>query len=127
TIALVPMDEMRRGVDVNVEAACFQKCAAESRCRSFAIGSGNVDDRRQLQMRIAELFQKTADAVEGKVKALWMQLHKPLDCGGGFFCHDQAALPFASVFLPSGVSLLAGCLVMTLSRRAIVLFSSRRE
>ncbi len=63
TVALMPVDEVRRSMDVNVEAARFQKRAAESRRRSLAVGSGNMDDRRQFQMRIAELFQKTADAV----------------------------------------------------------------
>ncbi len=49
-------------------------------------------------MRIAELFQKAANAVQRKIEALGMQLHKPLDCGGGFSCHDQAALLSASGF-----------------------------
>jgi hypothetical protein len=47
-VALVPIDQMRRGVDMGAVAAGFQQRAAEGGDRTLAVGAGHMDDGRQL-------------------------------------------------------------------------------
>ena len=78
-IALVPVNQMRRGVDVDGEPRGLQERAAKSRRRTLAVGAGDMDDGRQLAVRVAEHFEQPADPVERKIKALRMKGHELFD------------------------------------------------
>ena len=78
-VAFVPVDEMRRGVHVNAVSRRLQQRAREGRAGPLAVCAGDVDDRRQSVLRIAELLEQARDAVERKVEALRMQRHQALD------------------------------------------------
>ena len=60
--ALVEAHQMRRGVDVHALAGRLQHRLEEGRHRPLAVGAGDMDDRRQAILRIAELGQQRLDA-----------------------------------------------------------------
>ncbi len=45
-VALMPIDEMRRGMNMHAQAARLEKRAAEGRHRALAVGAGDMDHRR---------------------------------------------------------------------------------
>ena len=55
--------QMRRDMGVDREALRFQHGAAEGTGRALAIGAGDMDHGRQLQLRIAQVMQQPQDAV----------------------------------------------------------------
>jgi hypothetical protein len=78
-VAFVPVDQMRRGVDVHPVACGFQQRSREGGGRALAVGAGDVDDRRQVELRIAEPVEQPCDAIERKVVAFRVQRHQALD------------------------------------------------
>ena len=52
--ALVEAHQMRRGVDVHAAAGRLQHRAHEGDGRAFAVGAGDMDDRRHAPLRMAE-------------------------------------------------------------------------
>ena len=85
-IAFVPVDQMRRGVDMDPVAGGLEQRPRKGGGRSLAVGAGDVDHRRQAILRIAEPIEQPRDAVQRKVETLRMQRHQALDfpvCGGG--------------------------------------------
>jgi hypothetical protein len=48
-VALVPIDQMRRGVDVDAVAAGFKQGPAKRQRTTLAVGAGHMNDGRQLQ------------------------------------------------------------------------------
>ena len=57
-VALVPVDQVRRGVDVDGMPRCFKQRTTESRSRTLAVGAGDVNDRRQMILRIMQSGQQ---------------------------------------------------------------------
>ena len=60
-------DKMRRRVDMHRLAGRFQHGAQEGRRRPLAVGAGNMNHWRQLQLRMAELAHQNLHAVERQV------------------------------------------------------------
>ena len=56
--ALVEAHEMRGRIDVHALARRFQHRLEIGRHRALAVGAGDVDDGRQLQVRVAELAER---------------------------------------------------------------------
>ena len=54
-------------------AGGFENRACKCDGRTFAVGAGDVDDRRQMPFRMAERRQQALDAIERQVDALGMQ------------------------------------------------------
>ena len=71
--ALVEAHEMRRGVDVDAPARGLQHGAQIGDDRALAVGAGDMDDRRQAALRMAERGEQPRDAVERQVDQLRMQ------------------------------------------------------
>ncbi len=74
---LVKAHEMRRGVDMGAVAGGFGAGAHRRDGRTLAVGAGDMDDRRQMVLRIAERRQQPLDPAERQVDLLRMQLHQP--------------------------------------------------
>ena len=60
-VALVPVHEMGRGVDVNGPAGGFEHGPQIGGHRSLAIGAGDMKDRRHALLWIAELLEQAQD------------------------------------------------------------------
>ena len=82
-VALMPRDQMGRGVNMDRSAVGFKDRAAEGGNRPFAIGSRHMDDGRQALLRIAELGKQLPDSIEREIIALRMTGKEPLDFHGG--------------------------------------------
>ena len=80
-VALVPGHEMRRGVDVDRAAVAFQDCATEGGDGALAVGAGDVDHRRQSQLRVPEIGEQPPDPVQRKIEAFRMLQHQGVDLG----------------------------------------------
>ena len=65
--ALMEAHQVRRGVDVHALAGGLQHGLEEGRHRALAVGAGDVDDRRQALLGMAELGQQRLDAAERQV------------------------------------------------------------
>ena len=74
--ALAEGDEMRRGIDVNADAGGLQDGPHEGDGRALAVGAGDMDDRRQALLRIAERGEQALDALQRQVDPLGMQLEQ---------------------------------------------------
>jgi hypothetical protein len=62
--AFIEADKMRRRVRVHALSRSFQNCAQKSDRRSLAIGAGNVNDRRQLPLGMAQRAKQSLHAIE---------------------------------------------------------------
>ena len=78
TDAFIETHQMRRGKGVGELAARFQNGPRESHRRTFAIGPSNVNHRRQRQMRITEIAQKSLKPFKPKVPGTRVQRRKAL-------------------------------------------------
>ena len=75
--ALVEIDQMGRGIDVDALALGARHLRQEGTGRALAIGSGDMDRRRQLILRIAQRRQEALQAPHGEIDFFWMQPTKP--------------------------------------------------
>ena len=67
--ALMEAHQMRRGVDVHALAGCLQHGLQQRGGGALAVGAGDVDDRRQAVVRVAEPGQQRLDAAERQIDA----------------------------------------------------------
>ncbi|MCY1241518.1 hypothetical protein D9M72_544240 [compost metagenome] len=72
-VALVPVDQMRRGVDVDAQARGLKQRPRKGGDGALAVGPGHVNDRRQAVLRIAERGQEPCYPVQRQVEAFRMQ------------------------------------------------------
>ncbi len=72
--ALVEADEVRRGVDVGPLARRLQHGLEERGGGALAVGAGNMNDRRETLLRVAQLGEQRLDAAERKVDQPRVQL-----------------------------------------------------
>src|ERR1700686_4726662 len=70
---LVEMHQIGRRIDVHALAGRFQDRAHEGDGRALAVGTGDMDQRRQFLFRMIERGKQVLDAVERQVDALGMQ------------------------------------------------------
>ena len=75
--ALVEAHEMRRGVDMDAEARGLHDGAEIGDGRALAVGAGDMDHRRQLALRIAELRQQPLACGRASGRCLRMQRQEP--------------------------------------------------
>jgi hypothetical protein len=87
---LVPVDQVRRCMNVNLEALRLENGAAEGAGRPLAVCPGDVDHRRQLLMRVPQPLEQPGDAAERKVETLRMQRHERVDFPFGSR-HDRSS------------------------------------
>ena len=66
---LVEPDEMRAGEGVDLEARRFHPRAQESDGRAFAVGPGDVEDRREQVLRLAQPVEQRRDPLEPEAVA----------------------------------------------------------
>ncbi len=64
---------------MDFKASCLRNRPHESQRRAFAIGSRNMNNRRQIFLRVAELLQQSLNAVQGKINDFKVVLVKALD------------------------------------------------
>src|SRR5690606_25853282 len=131
-IALVPIDQMRRGVDVTAVTGCLQQRTRKRRRRAFAIGPGNMNDGRHAFMRIAEPLEQTRNPRQRQVEPLRVEAHQPLDLAVSGLCSDAHGEAFKFLCKRGGVQAAAStgvpsCFRRIFRRRAMVCFSSSRE
>ena len=60
-------------------AARFQHGAGEGADRTFAVGAGDVNDRRQFAFGMAEIGQQPQDPIQHQVDLLGMECQKPFE------------------------------------------------
>ncbi len=65
--SLVEADEMRRGIDVDPPSRRFERGAEEGGGRPLAVGPGDVEHRRQLEVRVAEPAEQAFEARQPEV------------------------------------------------------------
>ena len=66
--ALVEADEMRAGIDVGREAGRLDRGAQEGAGRALAVGAGDMEDRRQPTLRIAEPVEQRARSAPARAR-----------------------------------------------------------
>ena len=71
--ALVKVDEMRRGIDVDTRSLRFGDSAQEGDERALAVGAGDVDDRRQPLLWRAQRSKQPLDAAKRKIDGFRVQ------------------------------------------------------
>src|SRR6266852_5448378 len=76
--ALVEVHQMRLGEDVDAVTRRLERGAQESDGRALAVGAGDMHDRRQMLVRIAERREQPPHAVERQVDKLGMEPQQPL-------------------------------------------------
>src|SRR5262249_20661293 len=81
---------MWRRIDVYAPAGRVEHGPQVGDDRALAVGAGDVDDRRQAALRMADRVEQPPDAAERQVDELRMQLRQPLedDIGGTLVCHQ---------------------------------------
>ena len=79
--ALVEAHQIGRGVDVHAQAGGLQHRAQEGDGRALAVGAGDMDDRRQLALGMAERGEHAPHAVERQIDPLGMQREQPRQNG----------------------------------------------
>ncbi len=81
TEAFVEAHEVRRRIGMHSKAGGFQDRAHERDGRALAVGAGDVDDRRQAPLRMAERSENAPHALEREIDPLGMQRQEPRDDG----------------------------------------------
>ena len=79
--AFVQVDQIGRGVDMHPSPGRFKHRAHERDGRSFAVGAGHMDDRRQALFRMAQPVEHMPHAIEREIDALGMQRQQPREDG----------------------------------------------
>src|SRR6202451_1701375 len=107
-------------------AGRFEDRAHEGNGRAFAVGAGDMDQRRQFLFRMIERGKQALDAIERRVDALGMQRQQSrqdgIDCRrAGTRAHAGAGR------LARDCGTLAGALVNSRHSFAMVAFLSRRS
>ena len=69
--ALVEAHEMRRGIDMHALAGRFEHRAHERDGRALAVGAGDMDDRRQFPLRMAEPLPAGATCDRATGRSAW--------------------------------------------------------
>ena len=77
--ALVEAHQMRRRIDMHALAVRFEHRAHEGDHRTFAVGAGDMDHRRQLALGVAELRQDARHPVKREIDQPGMQRLQPRD------------------------------------------------
>ena len=80
--AFVEAHQMRRGVDMHAQAGGLGHRPDERAGAAFAVGAGDVDDRRQALLGMVQAAQQGVQPVEAEVDQPGMQA---LEAGGDFF------------------------------------------
>src|SRR5262245_4772850 len=62
---------------MDVAAVSLQDCAHEGDGRALAVGAGDVDDGRQMPLRVAEPIKNAPHALKRKVDPLGVQREQP--------------------------------------------------
>ena len=75
--ALIEADQIGRGVDVHALSRRFQDRAHERDGGAFAVGAGDMDERRQTPFGMTERREEALDALERQIDALGMQRQQP--------------------------------------------------
>ena len=78
-VTFVPIDQMRRCVDVNAETGSLQDGAGKGGHRALAVGARHMNDRRQPILRIAEDIEQPGDPVKREVEALRVKRQQLVD------------------------------------------------
>ncbi len=78
-VALVPVHQMRRCVNVDAQARSLQNRTAEGRDRALAVRPRDVNDRGQALLWIAESGEQPRDPVEREVESFRVEGEKLLD------------------------------------------------
>lgn len=64
--SFVEADEMRAGIDMRGEAGGLDRGAEKGAGRAFAVGAGDMEDRWQAVLRVAETGEQRRDALKAK-------------------------------------------------------------
>ena len=75
--ALVEANQIGRGIDMHALLRRLEDGAHEGDSRTFAVGAGDMNQRRQLPLGMAERRQEPLDAIEREVDPLRMQRQQP--------------------------------------------------
>ena len=82
-------------------AGGLKQRAREGGGRALAVGAGDMNDRRQVELGIAEPVEQPRDAIERKVVALRVQRHQALDFAvGEKSCHQRSQRPGTGLIMP---------------------------
>ena len=124
--ALVETHQVGRGVDMHALFRRLEDGAHEGDGRTFAVGAGDMNHRRQLPLGMAERRQEPLDAIEREVDPLRMQRQQPRmnradRAGAGTRRGHAGAGRLIRAFAAP-----AGALVNSRQRRAMVARKSRR-
>ena len=108
--ALVEMNQIGRRIDMHALAGRFKNRAHEGDGRAFAVGAGDMDQRRQFLFGMIERGKQALDAIERQIDALWMQRQEPRQ--NGVDCRRAGTRAHAGAGrLASDCGTLAGALV----------------
>ena len=77
--ALMKIDEMRRGIDVDAIALRFGDGAQEGDERALAVGAGDMEDRRQPLLGRAERGKQPLDAAKRKIDRFRVQRFQAIE------------------------------------------------
>ena len=80
---LAQMHQMRRDRHMHPPACGLPDGAQERARAALAVGARDVDDRRQVQLRVAQLVQQAHDTVQAEVDQLGIQRMQPVDDDAG--------------------------------------------
>ena len=115
--ALVKAHQMRRDVGVDPVAGGFEAGAQGRDRRALAVGAGDMDDRRQLVLRIAERRQQPLDAAERQVDQLRVQRAQPRQDRRRWSARLMPASGVGGAAAPAGASARAAGRAMPPDRR----------
>src|SRR5690606_7694285 len=71
-VALVPADQMRRGMDMDAVARLLQQGTGKGCGGSLSVGARDMNDRRKPALGIAQAIQKPRYAAQRQIVALGM-------------------------------------------------------
>ena len=75
--ALVQPHQMRRGADVHPQPRRLAHGAQKGAGGALAVGAGDMDHRRQMQLRVAQIGQQTLHASEAQIDELGVERLQP--------------------------------------------------
>jgi hypothetical protein len=79
--ALVKTNQIRRSIDVNFSACCFERGPHEGDAGAFAVGSRYMNDGRLPPLRITKRGKEPLNSIERKIDPFRMQRQKPRQHG----------------------------------------------
>src|SRR6478609_3159538 len=77
--AFVDANEIGRRVGVDAQVSCLQRRAQISERRALAVGTGDVDHRRQLALGMTEPLEQAVHPLQPEIDAFLMQGRQPPD------------------------------------------------